>query len=79
MNVTHVSPKGAIQSVVEGCGKNRRVVSIELGFTERMLSHYVNAGKTPGLALMSRIADACGYTLQLVKGDDVIVIDPPEE
>jgi len=80
----HVTPIDAMQAVVNGSGMSRRQVAIKLGFNENTLGTYSNTSNAktksiPGLALMARIADACGYTLQLVKGDDVIVIDPPND
>jgi len=78
MATTRTTAKGALQAVINGSGKSRRAVSIELGFHENTLANYSNKGMTPGLSLMARIAGACGYQLQLVKGDEVIVIDPEE-
>ena len=80
----HVRPADAMRAVINGSGMSRRQVSIMLGFNENMLGSYANTRnantkRIPGLSLMARIADVCGYTLQLVKGDEVIVIDPPTD
>lgn len=79
MATTHTTAKGALQALVNGSGKSRRAVSIELGFHENTLANYSNKGMTPGLPLMARIAAACGYIMQFVKGDETIVVDPKED
>ena len=80
----HVSPNDAMNAVIDCSGFSRRQISIKLGFNENTLGSYANTKnantkRIPGLSLMARIADVCGYTLQLVKGDEVIVIDPPTD
>lgn len=80
----HVSPNDAMNAVIDGSGFSRRQISIRLGFSENTLGSYANTRnantkRIPGLSLMARIADVCGYTLQLVRGDEVIVIDPPTD
>lgn len=80
----HVSPNDAMNAVIDGSGFSRRQISIRLGFNENTLGSYANTRnantkRIPGLSLMARIADVCGYTLQLVRGDEVIVIDPPTD
>lgn len=79
MATTHTTAKGALQALVNGSGKSRRAVSIELGFHENTLANYSNKGMTPGLSLMARIAAACGYIMQFVRGDETIVVDPEED
>lgn len=68
-----------MQAVINGSGKSRRAVSIELGFHENAITKYINRGTVPGLNLMAQIAAACGYIMQFVKGDETIVVDPEED
>lgn len=79
MATTHTTAKGALQALVNGSGKSRRAVSIELGLSENFLGSYSSRGKIPGLPLIARIAAACGYIMQFVKGGETIIVDPEED
>lgn len=79
MTTTHVSPKGAIQAVVEGSGKSKRQVSTDSGYNKSMLGYYTSKGVIPNIGIMAKVASVCGYTLQLVKGSDTIIIDPEDD
>ena len=79
MATTHTTARGALQALVNGSGKSRRAVSIELGLSENFLGNYASSGRIPGLPLMARIAAACGYIMQFVRGDETIVVDPKED
>lgn len=79
MTTTHVRAKGAMQALVNGSGKSRRAVSLSLGLGENVLTSYASRGVIPGLPLIARIASVCGYTMQFVKDNDTIVIDPEED
>lgn len=79
MATTHTTARGVLQALVNGSGKSRRAVSLSLGFSENALGSYASRGIVPGLPLIARIAAACGYIMQFVKGDETIVVDPEED
>ena len=71
------STTGAISAAVNGSGKSRRQVSIDLGRNETFIGTAIQRRRDVQTSVMAEIAAVCGYQLQLVGHGETIVIDPP--
>lgn len=62
-------------------GMSQANLSRTMGRSDKFISRYISGKATPGLDLMSEVADVCGYDLALIKrdGTETIIIDPPEK
>lgn len=79
MKVVHTTATGAMQHMMESTGKSRIALSREMGMSDTYLTTKLQERSKPRTDTLSLLADLCGYTLQLVRGDEVIVIDPPTD
>lgn len=57
--------QGLIRHMVDASGLTYAQVSRAIGRNDRYLSVMLSEGTTPRMDLLIRIADACGYTLEL--------------
>lgn len=68
----------AIRTIVECTPKSARTISVEIGKSANWLSATLNVVSDTKAGTLARIAEACGYRLQLVSDDgkETITIDP---
>lgn len=79
MTTVHTTAIGAMQQMIASTGKSRIALSREMGRSDTYLTTKLQEKSKPRTDTLSQLANLCGYTLQLVRGDDVIVIDPPND
>lgn len=66
----------AIRHMVASAGMSYAQVSRELNRNDRYLSIMLNDATTPRADLLARIAEVCGYSLQLVGHGETLEIKP---
>lgn len=59
--------------------KSDRQLCRDIGRHETYLSTYRREQRTPGLSVLCEIANACGFDVYLVRGDEQIIVTPSEE
>lgn len=67
-----LTARDAVVEMINKSGANRAQVSCDIGKSKNYVSVMVHNGTTPSTALLSRIAKACGYRMQLVGHGSVI-------
>lgn len=70
--------KEALRYIIDRSGKPKTKISLELGKTSGYINAYLSIGRTPGMDVLSSIADVLGYDLLLVNREtgETIPIDP---
>lgn len=79
MKVVHTTATGAMQHMMERTGKSRIALSREMGMSDTYLTTKLQERSKPRTDTLALLANVCGYKLQLVRDDEVIVIDPPTD
>lgn len=65
----------ALRRMVTMSGKSAMQVSRDMGVAEKYISMTLSRGSVPKLDTYADIAEACGYSVQLVSQNDVIIVD----
>lgn len=65
----------ALRHIVDKSGKSQRLISKELGHNDRYIATTLSGGRAPGTDVLATIAQACGYTLQLVGHGETLTLD----
>ena len=69
----------AMRHIIKKSGSSQRQVSRDLGRADTYISARLVTGAEPSCALMSDIARACGYSLQLVGHGETLTLDGTSE
>lgn len=64
----------ATRSIIYSSGLTQKAISEALGKSPRYLAPIISRGHVPSPDNLAKIAKICGWKLQLVKGDEIILI-----
>lgn len=64
----------ALKHMIKMSGSPKTRLSVALGKSQGYLNTYVTMGKDPTVTTFARMAQACGYSLQIVGHGEVIEI-----
>lgn len=73
-----VPADAALGLLLTTTNKSERQLCRTMGRHETFLSTYRRNGRTPGLSLFCEIANACGFDVVLVRGNEQVVVTPSE-
>lgn len=68
-----------VRWLTDASGKSTRAISRELGREGTFIGVYRSTGHLPSISLFCEIANACGFDVYLVRGDENIVVTPADD
>lgn len=77
---THViKADEAVKWLTTASGMSGRGVSRSMGRVANFIGSYIHSGRMPSISLFCEVANACGFDVYLVRGDENIIIRPSDK